>query len=399
MRHISLRLGLATVMVALAVAPAQAALTDRQNQIESQKRALRTKIADADERAGIITAQIRQSDARRAALEGQIKDLTGQLATATARLVQAEADLGVARQDLIRLEGDLSITLVRLEALKERADERQRLVYQQGGTGSYISLLLGADNMRDFIGRLHYVRTVMSDDKSRIDGLRKLGNQLEASRTEVVTRKDEITKQKISIEAERSNIKKLQDQLKTSRAQVDAEIATRKQLLSKVQSEKASYLRQVAQLEAESRSISALLRSRQRGQIFKAGSGVRLAWPTTGRISSYYGWRTHPIFGDRRMHTGIDISAPSGQSVQSAEAGSIVYVGTKGGYGTVVIIDHGSALATLYAHLSATSVSSGQTVTRGQRVGSVGCSGYCTGPHLHFETRINGEPKDPMQFF
>ena len=155
----------------------------------------------------------------------------------------------------------------------------------------------------------------------------------------------------------------------------------------------------MALLETESRGIAALLRSIQKGQVYQAGSGKKLAWPTTGSVSSYFGYRTHPIFGDRRLHAGIDISAPAGQSVIAAESGKVVLAGYKGGYGLVVVIDHGNALATLYAHLSAVNVATGGTVGRASRVGSVGCSGYCTGPHLHFETRINGEPRDPMQFF
>ena len=99
------------------------------------------------------------------------------------------------------------------------------------------------------------------------------------------------------------------------------------------------------------------------------------------------------------MHSGIDISAPYGQAVVAAESGTVVFAGSRGGYGLTVIIDHGGALATLYAHLSSVGVGTGSTVSRGQRIGSVGCSGYCTGPHLHFETRVNGEPVDPMRFF
>jgi murein DD-endopeptidase MepM/ murein hydrolase activator NlpD len=155
----------------------------------------------------------------------------------------------------------------------------------------------------------------------------------------------------------------------------------------------------MAQLEAESRSITRLLRSRQSGQVFQAGSGKKLAWPTTGRVTSGFGYRTHPIFGDVRFHFGIDIAAPTGQAVIASEAGEVIFVGVKSGYGLTVLIDHGNALATLYAHLSSTSVTTGSRIGRGTRVGGIGCTGYCTGPHVHYETRIKGDPVDPMQFF
>ena len=106
----------------------------------------------------------------------------------------------------------------------------------------------------------------------------------------------------------------------------------------------------------------------------------------------------HPIFGDRRLHTGIDIGAPYGAPVWAADNGTVTYAGVMSGYGNVIVVDHGGGLATTYNHLSAFAVGTGQAVGRGQQVGNVGCSGYCTGPHLHFEVRINGTPVDPMPY-
>jgi murein DD-endopeptidase MepM/ murein hydrolase activator NlpD len=115
-----------------------------------------------------------------------------------------------------------------------------------------------------------------------------------------------------------------------------------------------------------------------------------------GPVTSGYGWREHPVLGGRRFHTGIDIGASTGTLIAAAGDGTVVYAGMKAGYGNTVIIDHGGGIATLYAHQSKIAVDSGVPVTRGQRVGAVGCTGYCTGPHLHFEVRVNGDPVDPM---
>lgn len=391
------------VALSIAAVPARASTSsaDQQRQLEiaQQKQALRKKIQIADEQATAITAQIARSDLRRDALQQQAAELAGRLATAERDLAAAEADLGVARVDLANVEGTLASTLGRLDDMRSQIRERTRQVYQRGGAGPYVSMLLGSDSFGDFVSRLHFVRDVVDRDRSRLAGVEQLTQQLESSRQSVNLRKDTITAHKTSIEQETAKIAGLRQQVLVNRQQVVAEIATRQSLLGKVKGERAAYMKQMSQLDAESRSLAALIKNRQRGQVYVAGSGKRLAWPTTGSVSSTFGWRIHPIFGDRRMHTGIDITGSYGQAVTSAESGTVIYAASKGGYGTTVIIDHGNALATLYAHLSSTSVSVGQTVTRGQRIAAVGCSGFCTGPHLHFETRIDGEPRDPMGFF
>jgi murein DD-endopeptidase MepM/ murein hydrolase activator NlpD len=147
---------------------------------------------------------------------------------------------------------------------------------------------------------------------------------------------------------------------------------------------------------AQSRSIEGLLNRAQRGQRVVQGYGGYLKWPVSGRISSPYGWRTHPIYGYRSFHTGIDIAAPYGTTVKSARSGEVLYVGVREAYGLIVIIDHGNSLATVYAHLSKAYVRAGQSVRTLSSIGAVGCSGWCTGPHLHFEVRLSGKPVNPM---
>jgi murein DD-endopeptidase MepM/ murein hydrolase activator NlpD len=115
-------------------------------------------------------------------------------------------------------------------------------------------------------------------------------------------------------------------------------------------------------------------------------------------ITSGFGPRIHPIYGDARMHTGVDIGAGSGASIRAAGDGVVVTAGTMSGYGNTTIIDHGGGLATLYAHQSSIGVSGGQRVAAGQAIGRVGCTGSCTGPHLHFEVRVNGDPVNPVPY-
>ncbi|MDQ3646794.1 MAG: M23 family metallopeptidase, partial [Actinomycetota bacterium] len=159
-----------------------------------------------------------------------------------------------------------------------------------------------------------------------------------------------------------------------------------------------------AQFQRESDQIAAILAARVAAaaadtpaSVAPVGGG-QLLWPAAGPLTSGYGYRTHPIFGDERLHTGIDIGASYGAQVIAADAGAVVFAGAMSGYGNAIVIDHGGGLATTYNHLSAFSVGSGQEVGRGAPIGAVGCSGYCTGPHLHFEVRIDGSPVDPMPY-
>lgn len=129
-----------------------------------------------------------------------------------------------------------------------------------------------------------------------------------------------------------------------------------------------------------------------------AGGSGRLHPPVRGHLSSGYGWRTHPVSGGRRLHTGIDLAAPTGTPIVAAEAGLVTSARWRGGYGNTVTIDHGDGLATLYAHQSGLSVAAGARVGRGQVVGAVGCTGTCTGAHLHFEVRRAGRTVDPLPY-
>lgn len=115
-------------------------------------------------------------------------------------------------------------------------------------------------------------------------------------------------------------------------------------------------------------------------------------------MTSRFGFRTHPIFGTRRLHAGVDFRGATGTPVLAAAAGTVVFAGPRSGYGNAVIIDHGGALATLYAHQNRLSVATGAKVAAGQAVGTVGSTGFSTGPHLHFEARLNGTPVDPLNY-
>ncbi|MBW2472609.1 MAG: M23 family metallopeptidase, partial [Deltaproteobacteria bacterium] len=153
---------------------------------------------------------------------------------------------------------------------------------------------------------------------------------------------------------------------------------------------------ELAALAREESSIqAAIAAAAQTTSVVPSSGFVR---PLPGAISSGFGMRIHPITGQNRMHNGVDMDGATGDPIRAVKSGRVILAGTKGGYGTTVMIDHGGGMVTLYAHQSGLEVSTGDRVSAGQVIGYVGSTGVSTGPHLHFEVRINGQPTDPAKY-
>ena len=173
---------------------------------------------------------------------------------------------------------------------------------------------------------------------------------------------------------------------------------SKKRLLTDIHQEKSVYEKALNELERTSRELEQAIRRLQSPDdpaIVTKGKGA-MAWPTAGPITSYYGYRTHPIHGTRKLHTGLDISAPHNQAVMTATDSTVIMSDWYGGYGQTIVIDHGGGVSTLYGHNSSLVVGVGQQVVRGQTVAKIGSTGVSTGPHCHFEVRVNGTPEDPL---
>ena len=206
----------------------------------------------------------------------------------------------------------------------------------------------------------------------------------------------------MALEEDRAEVAAVIDERAGALAEKEDIISAKKTLLGNAQDREAELEEWLDQLEADSQQIEAILAAPETPMAPSTGTppvgSGQLLWPTSGPLTSPFGYRVHPIFGDTRLHAGIDIGAPYGAPVYAADTGRVSYAGAMSGYGNVIVIDHGGGLATTYNHLSAFGTSVGASVTRGAHIGSVGCTGYCTGPHLHFEVRVNGTPVDPMSY-
>jgi murein DD-endopeptidase MepM/ murein hydrolase activator NlpD len=195
---------------------------------------------------------------------------------------------------------------------------------------------------------------------------------------------------------EQRRLQTLRVETEERRRQLAGQALAKRTALHAVVRERTTAERAIRDLEEDSRRLEALLRSLQAG--VTAGGHRALAGfvlPLRGAITSRFGFRRHPIFRLRQFHQGLDIAAPRGTPVAAASGGRVLFAGWYGGYGKLVVLDHGQGLSSLYGHLSVILVRPGQIVTRGQVLGRVGSTGYSTGPHLHYEIRQNGRPVNP----
>jgi murein DD-endopeptidase MepM/ murein hydrolase activator NlpD len=186
---------------------------------------------------------------------------------------------------------------------------------------------------------------------------------------------------------------------------LEARRADQQRLRSELERRIADWRRRQDQLERDSAAMTAFIQKEQARILGVSASGPvspssvqGFIYPLRGAIASSFGMRKHPIYGDVRMHTGTDIDGKSGAPIVAAKEGRVIFAGAFGGYGNCVIIQHGTGVSSLYGHLSSIDVSVGNTIGKGEFIGRVGSTGVATGPHLHFEVRLNGDPKDPMLF-
>ncbi len=326
-----------------------------------------------------IESRIRKLRSEESSLSAQMQELDTQAAELDLSLQQLNHDLKVKQEDLDAIKAELAALKAELERRKRLVAERVTNVYMQGEM-TYLDLLFNAKDFREFINRAFYLNLIFEKDQELYNSVR--------------VKKEEVAKSKLEMEATITEIAADRDKLQEQSLEISHVREEKSALLRAISRDKALAEKQIRELEEQSREITKFLQSLTGGYTGKWTS--KFLKPCNGRISSPYGWRKHPVWGDRRFHTGIDIAAPYRTPIKAGGDGKVVFVGWRGGYGNTVMIDHGGGLATLYAHCSGFAVSNGTVVSAGQVIAYVGSTGTSTGNHVHFEVRRNGKPVDPM---
>ena len=379
----------------------------RRNQ--DKLRQARQGLATTEAKRKATVADLAQIEARRAQFEGELAALNQTLASAQSLLNAAEAKLREVQGAYDRAELELNRT--RRELARQRAlyGARARETFKRGNGGAPMLALLEVRDIQEFARGMKYVERVMAHDRDRITRIAALERRVQARAAELdrLRERQELLAQAAA--GERDKVAALAADQRVLRDKAAAEAERHRVALKDIEGDREQYRKLVNQLEQESSQIEGELRrraaeERKRREQGSGGTDVptassgELARPYSGPQTSGYGWREHPIYGDRRFHAGVDYGGPTGAKFWSAGAGVVVSAGWRSGYGNAVVIDHGDGLATLYGHASSLFVTAGQTVKRGQPIGAIGSTGYSTGPHLHFEVRRDGEPQDPNRY-
>jgi murein DD-endopeptidase MepM/ murein hydrolase activator NlpD len=392
--------GLFVALLVGLTATALPAAADPQGRLESireRQQAIEQKLGVLDNKSDELLGRIEVLDDKRAATEGTVESLTARLDRLRLRIATVESELATAQRRISLLTQELQDILGDLDERTDTYSDRAVAIYKAGPT-AYVDSLLTSENFSQLYDRYTYYESASDADSALISEIEILRDETETRRELVEKEQARIAKAKLALERDKAKVAALHEQQSILLAEREEAVAAKERLLSQVENKKSAYEAVQAQLERDEAEIQSLLAGSGSSTGPLPVGGGQLAWPAAGPVTSPYGYRTHPIFGDTRLHTGLDIGAPYGAPVVAAGSGTVVYAGVMSGYGNVIAIDHGNGLATTYNHLSAFYVGTGQRVARGTQVGAVGCTGYCTGPHLHFEVRVNGSPVDPMPY-
>lgn len=317
----------------------------------------------------------------------KLSSITKKLNSANGQLTDSKHQLKRTEHKLNETVQVLTVTQTKEEKLSAGAAKRLREIYE-GQRLSFLEMLFQIDSLQAFLDNVYFQERIAEED-------RKLLNELRAKTASLNMRKGELAGQKDKFGNMVSEFAK--KALEIAKARFEQE-----QVASKLKTQRAFYEQAEHQLQNESHRLESQILAMQRSarsshKPAQQGSG-NLSMPLKAHITSPFGWRRHPIFGVRKFHTGIDLAGPNRSQIRAADSGSVLFTGWYGGYGKVVIISHGNDMATLYAHLSRAAVSVGENVSKGDVIGYEGTTGFSTGPHLHFEVRVNGKPNNPLNY-
>jgi murein DD-endopeptidase MepM/ murein hydrolase activator NlpD len=384
------------LLLLIAAAPAAGGLSDRKQNVDSQLSDVQAKLQQARERESALSAEIASVSQKIQSLESEVGDVSSRLAVLEEDLALHQRKLD-AITELYKIQSErLAFLRRQYDASVKRLGDRLVSIYE-GGEPSTLDVLIETHSFTEVLDQLDYVESIASEDRTivkHVTGARDHMRELKTRTGKTKKRVEAITR---VVQIRTDQTRSFRDQLVARQQGLAAARRSKRSGLAAAHADAAHYASEAAALQAQSANLTAQIRSAQSAApTYSSTSGSTpsasgLIWPVSGPVVSPFGWR----WG--RMHEGIDIAAGYGTPIAAAASGTVIYAGWMGGYGNLIIIDHGGGLATAYGHQSSFAVGGG-SVSQGQVIGYVGCTGHCFGPHVHFEVRVNGSPVDPLGY-
>ena len=343
-------------------------LADLQRQAEEQQAKTNeasAKVESVSERLRQIQEELRVATAEYKEVKGQLDSVEDKISDNTELLQKTEADLKVKNKKL---------------------QQRVRDIYINGQI-SYVDVLFGAKDFADLMTRMDVLKRIIKHDYDLIMKVREEKATVENTRAQ--------------LEKDKAEAEVLVTDAQAKKAKVEDKESEQQVLLDQAIYDRDTSERMYEEIMAASQEVANMIRRSHMSSAGYSGAPAGaggMIWPISGPITSEFGWRTHPIFGTARFHSGLDIGGDYGMPIYAAASGTVIYAGWISGYGNAVIIDHGGGVTTLYGHNDSLNVSEGENVAQGQVIAMCGSTGNSTGPHCHFEVRENGEPVSPYVY-
>lgn len=345
----------------------------------SEYQQVRERLAQARQRLATLREDLREAAARQREAEAANDSAIQRLGQATMVMVAIEAALA-------QHAADLDVEII---AAYKYAGSSARF-------GGIVDALLSSASLTDFTTAYDKLQSGTVDQVRLVEVVTVLADRLVDQRQLVAALQRRTQKAERQTVAERDLVAELTRQQAGLVTGITRDRTLAARMVTRLKRQAAGVRTRLDELQRQS------ARLREELSTFRYVGGLpgsrELAWPTNGPATSGFGARLHPIFDDVRLHAGIDIPGPTGQTVYAARDGVVRSAGARGGYGNTLIIDHGDGVNTVYAHLSTFAVPVGVWVQAGEKIAAVGSTGSSTGPHLHFEVRLGGVPTDPMEW-
>jgi len=431
----------ATLLITTSVNVFATDTTKYKNQIENNNNKLNELSEDKKEiqsQKVEINSELKKVIEDINALSNEVSVLNSSISDKEAGIAQKVLDIQAMESKIIELEENIKVQNdeirgqeVELTIQEGILSERVRAAYKFNSFGSVVFTLIESKSIVDFTERLMFIEKMAEKDREVMAIIDSIILDLEERRAELETSKQEAEAVRVRLDSEKVTLENERASLVSQKAVVTDKLSEQKNLeeakrnlianMSQEEQMLASSIGDImddnAALEAEIQKVIRVAQEKARREaeakkladakkqhvankntpvnVVSSSGYVR---PVSGRISSPYGYRIHPIYGVKRMHTGVDYAASQGTPVVSVKSGTVILRQYNSSYGNYIIVDHGGGVSSLYAHLSGFAISYGQSVKQGQKIGYVGSTGASTGPHLHFEIRINGNHVNPANY-